>query len=99
MPIFNIKMEVFSIIEETLGSKFNIEELVKNIKVALSEGKQQLDVTKANGYVKPHVYKDDQDLNNQLKAANEYCLSAITYTTPKGKEIALDGSTLITWLK
>ena len=88
----------FAIIEETLGSKFNIEELVKNIKVALSEGKQQLDVTKANGYVKPHVYKDDQDLNNQLKAANEYCLSAITYTTPKGKEIALDGSTLITWL-
>lgn len=88
----------FSIIEETLGSKFNIEELVKNIKVALSEGKQQLDVTKANGYVKPQVYKDDQDLNNQLKAANEYCLSAITYTTPKGKEIALDGSTLITWL-
>lgn len=88
----------FSIIEETLGSKFNIEESVKNIKVALSEGKQQLDVTKANGYVKPHVYKDDQDLNNQLKAANEYCLSAITYTTPKGKEIALDGSTLITWL-
>ena len=52
-----------------------------------SEGKQQLDVTKANGYVKPHVYKDDQDLNNQLKAANEYCLSAITYTTPKGKDI------------
>ena len=49
----------FSIIEETLGSKFNIEELVKNIKVALSEGKQQLDVTKANGYVKPQVYKDD----------------------------------------
>lgn len=88
----------FAIIEETLGSKFNIEELVKNIKVALSEGKQQLDVTKANGYVKPQVYKDDQDLNNQLKAANEYCLSAITYTTPKGKEIALDGSTLITWL-
>lgn len=88
----------FSIIEETLGSKFNIEELVKNIKVALSEGKQQLDVTKANGYVKPQVYKDDQDLNNQLKAANEYCLSAITYTTPKGKEIILDGSTLITWL-
>lgn len=88
----------FSIIEETLGLKFNIEELVKNIKVALSEGKQQLDVTKANGYVKPQVYKDDQDLNNQLKAANEYCLSAITYTTPKGKEIALDGSTLITWL-
>lgn len=88
----------FSIIEETLGSKFNIEELVKNIKVALSEGKQQLDVTKVNGYVKPQVYKDDQDLNNQLKAANEYCLSAITYTTPKGKEIALDGSTLITWL-
>lgn len=88
----------FSIIEETLGSKFNIEELVKNIKVALSEGKQQLDVTKANGYVKPQVYKDDQDLNNQLKAAHEYCLSAITYTTPKGKEIALDGSTLITWL-
>lgn len=88
----------FSIIEETLGSKFNIEELVKNIKVALSEGKQQLDVTKANGYVKPQAYKDDQDLNNQLKAANEYCLSAITYTTPKGKEIALDGSTLITWL-
>ncbi len=88
----------FSIIEETLGSKFNIEELVKNIKVALSEGKQQLDVTKSNGYVKPQVYKDDQDFNNQLKAANEYCLSAITYTTPKGKEIALDGSTLITWL-
>ncbi len=88
----------FSIIEETLGSKFNTEELVKNIKVALSEGKQQLDVTKANGYVKPQVYKDDQDLNNQLKAANEYCLSVITYTTPKGKEIALDGSTLITWL-
>lgn len=88
----------FAIIEETLGSKFNTEELVKNIKVALSEGKQQLDVTKANGYVKPQVYKDDQDLNNQLKAAHEYCLSAITYTTPKGKEIALDGSTLITWL-
>ena len=80
------------------GSFSIIEELVKNIKVALSEGKQQLDVTKANGYVKPQVYKDDQDLNNQLKAANEYCLSAITYTTPKGKEIALDGSTLITWL-
>ena len=37
-------------------------------------------------------------MNNQLKAANEYCLSAITYTTHKGKEIALDGSTLITWL-
>ena len=88
----------FSIIKETLGSKFNTEELVKNIKVALSEGKQQLDVTKANGYVKPQVYKDDQDLNNQLKAANEYCLSTITYTTPKGKEIALDGSILITWL-
>ena len=84
--------------KNTLGSKFNTEELVKNIKVALSEGKQQLDVTKANGYVKPQVYKDDQDLNNQLKAANEYCLSTITYTTPKGKEIALDGSTLITWL-
>lgn len=88
----------FSIISETLGSQFNTDELIKNIKVALSEGKHQLDVTKANGYVKPHVYKDDQDLNNQLKAAKEYCLSKITYTTPKGKEIVLDGSTLITWL-
>ena len=88
----------FAIIEETIGSKFNTEELVKNIKVALSEGKQQLDVTKANGYVKPQVYKDDQDLNNRLKAAKEYCLSKITYTTPKGKEIVLDGSTLVTWL-
>ena len=88
----------FSIVEETLGSKLNTEELMKNIKVALSEGKQQLDVTKANGYVKPQVYKDDQDLNNRLKAAKEYCLSKITYTTPKGKEIVLDGSTLVTWL-
>ena len=66
--------------------------------ITITEGIPVADMIKANGYVKPQVYKDDQDLNNQLKAANEYCLSAITYTTPKGKEIALDGSTLITWL-
>ena len=78
--------------EAIVGNENNTSELYAETASLVPE------ITKANGYVKPQVYKDDQDLNNQLKAANEYCLSAITYTTPKGKEIALDGSTLITWL-
>ena len=88
----------FSIVKETLGSKFNNEQLINNIKVYISEGKTSLDLTKSKSYVLPTVYEDDQDLKNHLEAANQYCLSSIHYTTPKGKEIALDGSETMNWL-
>ena len=88
----------FSIVKETLGSKFNNEQLINNIKVYISEGKTSLDLTKSKSYVLPTVYEDDQDLKNHLEAANQYCLSSIHYTTPKGKEITLDGSETMNWL-
>ena len=88
----------FSIVKETLGSKFNNEQLINNIKVYISEGKTSLDLTKSKSYVLPTVYEDNQDLKNHLEAANQYCLSSIHYTTPKGTEITLDGGETMNWL-
>ena len=45
----------FSIVKETLGSKFNNEQLINNIKVYISEGKTSLDLTKSKSYVLPTV--------------------------------------------
>lgn len=88
----------FSIVKETYGSQFDMTKLVKGIKVALGSGQNKINVDKIDGYVKPSVKEDDQDLKNKLEAANQYCQSSISYKSYKGKVLTLDGSTMIEWL-
>lgn len=88
----------FSIVKENNGSQFNLENLISGIKVALGSGKNKVNVDDINGYNKPQVTEDDQDLINKRDAANQYCLSVITYQTKSGETLTLDGSTMIDWL-
>lgn len=88
----------FSIVKETNGSLIKMEQLLKEIKMAIASGKKELDIEKAGGYEEPKVRKDDTDLNNKLSAANQYCLARITYQSQKGETITLDGSQMIDWL-
>lgn len=88
----------FSIVKEDYGSKFNIENLIKGIKVALGSGKNKVNVDKVDGYEIPNIKEDDEDLNNKLNAANQYCKGKVTYTTASGEVLTLDGSTTINWL-
>ena len=88
----------FIIIKETLGSKIELDTLINNIKVAISEGNKTLNLTKTNSYVKPNIYATDKDLKQKLTAANKYCLASIRYVTPNGKEIILDGNETVNWL-
>lgn len=88
----------FSIVKESNGAKFNMENLIKGIKIALGSGKNKVNVDKIDGYEKPNVKEDDQDLKNKLEAANQYCKAKVTYKTSSGEVITLDGSTTIEWL-
>lgn len=88
----------FSIVKEENGSQFNLENLTNGIKVALGSGKNKINVDKINGYEKPKITENDQDLINKKDAANLYCKSRITYTTYTGEIITLDGNTMINWL-
>ena len=88
----------FVIIEENNGSLLKMDELYKNIKLALASGKSKLDISKVNGYEMPQVTKDDKVLNNKLAAAKEFCLSKISYKTKTGETITLDGGTTMDWL-
>lgn len=88
----------FVIIEENNGSLLKMDELYKNIKLALASGKSKLDISKVNGYEMPQVTKDDKVLNNKLAAAKEFCLSKISYKTKTGETITLDGGTMMDWL-
>lgn len=88
----------FIIIKETLGSKIELDTLINNIKVAISEGNKTLNLTKTNTYIKPNIYETDEDLKQKQTAANKYCLASIRYVTPKGKEIILDGNETVNWL-
>lgn len=88
----------FSIVKETYGSQLNMDQLIKEIKVALSGGKNKMNIEKINGYTTPNVKEDDQDLKNKCEAANQYCLASISYQSSKGKVLTLDGQTMIDWL-
>lgn len=88
----------FSIVKESDGSQLNMNNLVKGIKVALSSGKNEVNVKKINGYELPKIKDDDQDLKNKLEAANQYCKARVTYKTTRGEVVSLDGSTMVDWL-
>lgn len=88
----------FSIVEENKGSLLKMDELYKKIKLALAAGKSELDVSKAGVYEMPKVTKDDQNLNNKLSAAKQFCQSKISYKTQKGETVVLDGGTMLNWL-
>lgn len=88
----------FSIVKETYGSTVHVDNLFNGIKTALAGGKNKVNVEKVDGYVQPAIKEDDTDLNNKLDAANQYCLSVVSYTTKSGKVFTLDGGTTINWL-
>lgn len=88
----------FVIVEENNGSLLKMDELYKNIKLALASGKSKLDISKANVYEMPKVTKTDQILNNKLSAAKQLCRSKISYKTQKGEIVTLNGGMMIEWL-
>lgn len=88
----------FTIIEETEGTQINIDKLLQAVKEAFLSGESGLNVKKSGSYIEAAIKSSDKSLQAKLKAANEYAIAAITYTTPSGKKIILDGDTIITWL-
>lgn len=87
----------FSITKEVLGSTVNQDKLISEIKLAFSEGKDELNLTKQKCYVEPVLKAKDEKIKNLLEAAKKYASASITYNTKSGP-VVLDGNTLITWL-
>ena len=61
-------------------------------------GVQEYDIDKADLYVKPTIYSDDQYLKDSIGGFNEFLSTSVTYDLPNGEQEVLDATVLKNWI-
>ena len=88
----------FEIVPETYGTQLIPETFAEGVIEAAKSGVQEYDVDKADLYVKPTIYSDDQYLKDSIGGFNEFLSTSVTYDLPNGEQEVLDASVLKNWI-
>ena len=59
------------IIPEVEGTRLNREKMEREVKKAIENGTEEIDLEELGCYEKPQVYQDDERLQKDLKEKNE----------------------------
>ena len=89
---------VFEIVPETYGTQLIPDTFAAGVIEAAKSGIQEYDVDKADLYVKPTIYSDDQYLKDSIGGFNEFLSTSVTYDLPNGEHEVLDASVLKNWI-
>lgn len=92
-----IKGEGYSVIPETEGDQLKPEKVKEEVKAAINDLKEEIDLDELGCYEEPEVRSDDESLIVLAESLNRYANMTITYTMGSKKEI-LDGEKIHTWL-
>ncbi|MGI6095285.1 MAG: L,D-transpeptidase family protein [Lachnospiraceae bacterium] len=87
----------FVLVEESEGNTVDAGILLKKLNEAIAAGETELSAEEAEAYVRPEVYRDDEELLKDLDIYNEYAKASITYLFGDTKEV-LDGMTIKDWI-
>ena len=88
----------FEIVPETYGTQLIPDTFAEGVIEAAKSGVQEYDVDKADLYVKPTIYSDDQYLKDSIGGFNEFLSTSVTYDLPNGEHEVLDASVLKNWI-
>ncbi len=88
----------FEIVPETYGTQLIPDTFAEGVIEAAKSGVQEYDVDKADLYVKPTIYSDDQYLKDSIGGFNEFLSTSVTYDLPNGEQEVLDASVLKNWI-
>lgn len=92
-----VKGEGYSVIPETEGDQLKPEKVKEEVKAAINELKEEIDLDELGCYEEPSVRSDDESLGALAESLNHYVNMTITYTMGSKKEV-LDGEQIHTWL-
>ncbi len=92
-----IKGEGYSVIPETEGDQLKPEKVKEEVKAAINDLKEEIDLDELGCYEEPAVRSDDESLIALAESLNRYANMTITYTMGSKKEL-LDGEKIHTWL-
>ena len=88
----------FEIVPETYGTQLIPDTFAEGVIEAAKSGVQEYDIDKADLYVKPTIYSDDQYLKDSIGGFNEFLSTSVTYDLPNGEQEVLDASVLKNWI-
>lgn len=89
--------EGYSVIPEVEGDLLKPEKVKEEVKKAINELKEEIDLDELGCYEEPSVRSDDEDLTVLAENLNRYVNMTVTYTMGSKKEV-LDGEQIHTWL-
>ena len=92
-----IKGEGYSVIPETEGDQLKPEKVKEEVKAAINDLKEEIDLDELGCYEEPAVRSDDESLTAMADSLNHYVNMTVTYTMGSKNEI-LDGEQIHTWL-
>ncbi len=87
----------FQIVEESHGNQLDINKAEQAIETAVSEGVSEVSLDEQDCYIKPSVYKDDENLKAECDKANNMLVAEITYDFGDRTEV-VDGSVIADWI-
>ena len=88
----------FEIVPETYGTQLIPDTFAEGVIEAAKSGVQEYDIDKADLYVKPTIYSDDQYLKDSIGGFNQFLSTSVTYDLPNGEQEVLDATVLKNWI-
>lgn len=92
-----VKGEGYSVVPETEGNQLKQEKVKEEVKTAIMELKEEIDLDELGCYEEPAVRSDDESLTALAESLNRYVNMTVTYTMGSKNEV-LDGEEIHTWL-
>ena len=90
-------LQGFEVVPEVMGTALDQEKTIQTVTQALDQGKEKISLEEEGCYRNPTVYRDDEKLNQDVKALNELTRACITYDFGDRKEV-VDGSVIKQWI-
>ncbi|MCR4672245.1 MAG: L,D-transpeptidase/peptidoglycan binding protein [Lachnospiraceae bacterium] len=87
----------YVIVPEVEGNKPLLEQVLIDIRAAIAAKASKVVLTD-DDYAKPQVRSDDPDLLSKVAVSDKYKAMKITYETPDGSSLVLDGKTILSWI-
>lgn len=92
-----VKGEGYSVIPETEGDQLKPDKVKEEVKTAINDLKEEIDLDELGCYEEPSVRSDDESLAALAEKLNHYVNLTVTYTMGSKNEV-LDGEQIHTWL-
>ncbi len=89
--------EGFEIVPEEIGTTLDKEKASEAVFAALDQGKETVSFEEEGCYLNPSVYRDDEQLNQDVMAMNDLVQARVTYEFGDRTEV-LDASVMQDWI-